>query len=86
LDITCAIVLMKKLRLIPNLPKISIIDIGSISSDWRMGEGLSLKKSLVTSESFSLIQEFAKENELTMTEESDYLVIYSLYPPTKSCA
>jgi len=80
LDITCAIVLMKKLRLIPNLPKISIIDMSSIASDWRMGEGLSLRKSLVTSESFSSIEEFAKENELTITEESGYLIFYSLHP------
>jgi hypothetical protein len=31
-----------------------------------------------------LIEEFAKENELTMTEESGYLIIYSLYPSASS--
>ncbi|HTY74582.1 MAG TPA: hypothetical protein VMD05_03350 [Candidatus Nanoarchaeia archaeon] len=76
MNLEVAIFLMKKLDAIPGLPKIGIVDLGCLGFYWKTGDALSLKKSLVSKESLMLIQNFATQNDLLLTEREGLYFLY----------
>jgi hypothetical protein len=75
MDLTNAITLMTKLRAIPSLPEIRIIDAGGVTTTLRTGNILSLKKNLVDPESLMLMQHFIKQYKLSLTETDVFYLI-----------
>ena len=71
---------MNKLRTIPTLPKLSIIDMSAMGYAWKIGNALSVRKSLVNAESFLLIQDFVEAYELTLTEKDGHYLLHSKEP------
>ena len=74
MDLTNAITIMTKLRAIPSLPEIRIIDAG-VTTALRTGNILSLKKNLVDPESLMLMQHFVKQYKLSLTETDGFYLI-----------
>ena len=71
MDLLQAISMISRIRVIPNLPDIRIIDVGGA------GSILALKKTLISEDAFLLLKKFTEDQRLSIAEFNGHYLISS---------